>query len=61
MKHNGRYVIVPIHFELLTEMVTQGYKIGHNGCVECIEGIPVDAQCVGSFTDDDARIWLPRL
>lgn len=49
-------VAVPVHFDLLFEMMKQGYKIGHDGTwIECTKGLPENAVCVGSFTDESSH------
>lgn len=47
---NLKLVCVPVSFDLITEMVTRGYKT--NG-LETIEGVPPGAVCLGSFSDDN--------
>ena len=49
MDNDRRLVFVAVSFELLSEMVYKGYKV-ENG-IECVEGLPDGAVCVGSFFD----------
>ena len=45
-----RLVAVPITFDLLIDMMREGYHLTHE--VKCIRGIPADAIYHGSFTDE---------
>src|SRR3990172_6873256 len=47
---NRKLVCVLISFDLITEMVTRGYRTDG---FETIEGVPQGAICLGSFSDDN--------
>ena len=54
-----RVKVVPISFSMLIEMITAGWSVGADEevkLVECLEGIPADAECVGSSVDDFRQI-----
>ena len=54
MNNTGRLVRIGISFELLFDIIRLGYRI-ENG-IECIEGIPDDAEYVYAYTDDNDKI-----
>jgi len=54
MNKSRRMVRVGMTFDLLFDIMRLGYKI-ENG-IECIEGIPEDAEYIDSYADNSARI-----
>ncbi len=46
-----RLVRVAVSFDYLLEMMKQGFRVGVRDVVECVQGVPADAICVGSDCD----------
>lgn len=49
--NNRRLVAVSISFDLIVDMTRRSFVITRKG-TRCIRGIPSDAFCVGSFTNE---------
>lgn len=54
MNKSRRIVRVGMSFDLLLDIMRLGYKI-ENG-IECIEGIPEDAEYIDAYCDNQTRI-----
>ena len=54
MSNSRRLIRVGVSFELLFALMRKSYRVEHG--IECIEGLPDDAEFVESYTDLQSRI-----
>ena len=55
MSNERRLVAVPIHIDLMIDMMREGYTTGP-GAITCTKGLPEDAVCISSYHD-----WIRNL